>query len=154
MTKAVVVFATITGNNEDVADLITDALENLGVDVDEKEITMADVADFEDADICVVCPYTYDEGALPEEGLDFYDDPKFTGSPVRAIPSTPMITAGPLTTSAPPLKAPGPPKGPNTSTSTSPRKVMTSTRWTPLPPAWLKRRRANNGRPDCPVAEV
>ena len=55
MTKAVVVFATITGNNEDVADLITDALENLGVDVDEKEITMADVADFEDADICVVC---------------------------------------------------------------------------------------------------
>ena len=76
MTKAVVVFATITGNNEDVADLITDALENLGVDVDEKEITMADVADFEDADICVVCPYTYDEGALPEEGLDFYDDLK------------------------------------------------------------------------------
>lgn len=76
MTKAVVVFATITGNNEDVANLITDALENLGVDVDEKEITMADVADFEDADICVVCPYTYDEGALPEEGLDFYDDLK------------------------------------------------------------------------------
>lgn len=74
MTKAVVVYATITGNNEDVADLVTDALENLGVEVDEKEITMADVADFDDADICVVCPYTYDEGALPEEGLDFYDD--------------------------------------------------------------------------------
>lgn len=74
MTKAVVVYATITGNNEDVADLVTDALENLGVEVDEKEITMADVADFNDADICVVCPYTYDEGALPEEGLDFYDD--------------------------------------------------------------------------------
>ena len=74
MTKAVVVYATITGNNEDVADLVTDALENLGVEVDEKEITMADVADFVDADICVVCPYTYDEGALPEEGLDFYDD--------------------------------------------------------------------------------
>ena len=74
MTKALVVYATITGNNEDVADLVTDALENLGVEVDEKEITMADVADFDDADICVVCPYTYDEGALPEEGLDFYDD--------------------------------------------------------------------------------
>ena len=74
MTKAVVVYATITGNNEDVADLVTDALENLGVEVDEKEITMADVADFDDADICVVCPYTYDEGDLPEEGLDFYDD--------------------------------------------------------------------------------
>ena len=72
--KALVVYATITGNNEDVADIITDALENLDVDVDETEITMADPADFNDVDICVICPYTYDEGALPEEGLDFYDD--------------------------------------------------------------------------------
>lgn len=72
--KALVVYATITGNNEDVADIITDALEDLDVDVDETEITMADPADFEDVDICVICPYTYDEGALPEEGLDFYDD--------------------------------------------------------------------------------
>ena len=72
--KALVVYATITGNNEDVADIITDALEDLDVDVDETEITMADPADFNDVDICVICPYTYDEGALPEEGLDFYDD--------------------------------------------------------------------------------
>ena len=72
--KALVVYATITGNNEDVADIITDALEDLDVDVEKTEITMADPADFNDADICVICPYTYDEGALPEEGLDFYDD--------------------------------------------------------------------------------
>ena len=76
MAKAMVVYATITGNNEDVADVITEALEDQGVEVDETEITMADVADFDDVDICVVCPYTYDEGALPEEGLDFYDDLK------------------------------------------------------------------------------
>ena len=62
MAKALVVYATITGNNEDVADIITDALEDLGVEVDEV------------ADICVICPYTYDEGALPEEGIDFYED--------------------------------------------------------------------------------
>ena len=72
--KALVVNATITGNNEDVADIITDALEDLDVDVEKTEITMADPDDFNDADICVICPYTYDEGALPEEGLDFYDD--------------------------------------------------------------------------------
>ena len=72
--KALVVYATITGNNEDVADIITGALEDLDVDVEKTEITMADPADFNDADICVICPYTYDEGALPEEGLDFYDD--------------------------------------------------------------------------------
>lgn len=72
--KAVVVFATITGNNEDVADIVTDALEDHGVEVEENEMTMADVADFNDADICVICPYTYDEGALPDEGLDFFDE--------------------------------------------------------------------------------
>ena len=74
MAKALVVYATITGNNEDVADIITESFEDQGVEVDETEITMADVEDFKDVDICVVCPYTYDEGALPDEGLDFYDD--------------------------------------------------------------------------------
>lgn len=74
MASALVVYATITGNNEDVADIVTEALEDLGVDVDETEITQADAEEFEDVDICVVCPYTYDEGALPEEGMDFYED--------------------------------------------------------------------------------
>lgn len=74
MASALVVFATITGNNEDVADIVTEAFEDLDVDVDEVEITQADSSDFADVDICVVCPYTYDEGALPEEGLDFYED--------------------------------------------------------------------------------
>ncbi len=74
MASALVVFATITGNNEDVADIVTEAFEDLNVDVEEVEITQADPSDFEGVDICVVCPYTYDEGALPEEGLDFYED--------------------------------------------------------------------------------
>ena len=62
MAKALVVYATITGNNEDVADMVTGALEDLGVDVEMTDMTMADVADF--------------EGSLPDEGLDFFDDLK------------------------------------------------------------------------------
>lgn len=54
MAKALVVYATITGNNEDVADMVTGALEDLGVDVEMTEMTMADVADFDDVDLCVV----------------------------------------------------------------------------------------------------
>ena len=42
MAKALVVYATITGNNEDVADIITESFEDQGVEVDETEITMAD----------------------------------------------------------------------------------------------------------------
>ncbi|USS88556.1 flavodoxin [Fructilactobacillus hinvesii] len=74
MTKAHVVFATITGNNEDIADIVTEGLEDLGVTVQETEISQTDAAELKDADIVVICPYTYDEGNLPEEGLDFFDD--------------------------------------------------------------------------------
>ncbi|BDZ31720.1 flavodoxin [Lactiplantibacillus sp. WILCCON 0030] len=74
MATAKVIFATITGNNEDVADIVTEKFEALGVDVTQEEISQADATEFETVDICVVVPYTYDEGALPEEGLDFYDD--------------------------------------------------------------------------------
>ena len=74
MLTAHVVFATITGNNEDVADIVTEKLEDLGCQVTETEISQTDAAEFEQADICVVCAYTYDEGSLPDEGLDFYED--------------------------------------------------------------------------------
>ncbi|MCP9329728.1 flavodoxin [Liquorilactobacillus satsumensis] len=74
MTKAKVVFASITGNNEDVADIVSEALENKGVEVDTEEISQCDASDFEDVDICIVTPYTYDEGALPDEGMDFFED--------------------------------------------------------------------------------
>ena len=109
MAKALVVYATITGNNEDVADIITESFEDQGVEVDETEITMADVEDFKDVDICVVCPYTYDEGALPDEGLDFYDDlqeAKFTELPVQAILSTLTIIVKQSTSLAKRLKKP------------------------------------------------
>ena len=69
-----IVYATITGNNEEVAGVIADAFEDLGADVTMTEISQTDVSAFTASDICIVCPYTYDDGALPEEGLDFYDD--------------------------------------------------------------------------------
>lgn len=72
--KAHVVFATITGNNEDVADIVTEGLEDLGLDVTQTEISQTDPQDLTNADICVVCAYTYNEGHLPEEGLDFFED--------------------------------------------------------------------------------
>lgn len=72
--QAQVVFATITGNNEDVADIITEAFEDLKVKVTESEISQTDANDLKNSDIIVIVPYTYDEGALPEEGLDFFDD--------------------------------------------------------------------------------
>ncbi|WP_395319132.1 flavodoxin [Fructilactobacillus frigidiflavus] len=72
--KAHVVYATITGNNEDIADIVTEGLEDLGMDVEETEISQTEAEELKDTDLIVICPYTYDEGHLPEEGMDFFED--------------------------------------------------------------------------------
>lgn len=74
MTKVKIVFASITGNDEDIAYVLTEKFEELGCDVDMSEVSQTDAADFEDSDICVVASYTYDQGIVPDEALDFYDD--------------------------------------------------------------------------------
>ena len=42
MAKAEIVFATITGNNEDIADIIAENLEDQGLDVQVDEISQAE----------------------------------------------------------------------------------------------------------------
>ncbi|AOO74989.1 flavodoxin [Latilactobacillus curvatus] len=77
MATAKVVYASMTGNNEEIAEIVEEALESLNVDVETTEISQADPADFEDSDICIVCSYTYgDDGDLPDEAVDFYEDLK------------------------------------------------------------------------------
>ncbi|WP_076645796.1 flavodoxin [Latilactobacillus sakei] len=77
MATAKVVYASMTGNNEEIAEIVEEALERLNVDVETTEISQADPADFEDTDICIVCSYTYgDDGDLPDEAVDFYEDLK------------------------------------------------------------------------------
>ncbi|QBP18100.1 flavodoxin [Acetilactobacillus jinshanensis] len=78
MLKAHVVFATITGNNEAIADIVTDKLNDLGVHTVESDMSQTDPTEFKDDNICVVCSYTYNNGDLhlPFEGVDFYEDLK------------------------------------------------------------------------------
>ena len=77
MATAKVVYASMTGNNEEIADIVEEALENLDVSVETSEISQADPSDFEDTDICIVCSYTYgDNGDFPDEAVDFYEDLK------------------------------------------------------------------------------
>lgn len=81
MLTAHVVYATITGNNRQVAAIVTEELRHQGCQVTESEISQTDATDFQQVDICVVCAYTYDGGALPDEGLDFYEDLQATRLP-------------------------------------------------------------------------
>ncbi|AFT81951.1 flavodoxin [Leuconostoc carnosum] len=72
--NAQVVYATITGNNEEVADVIVEALESAEVSVTKTEISQTEVDELESTDIAIIVPYTYDQGSLPDEGLDFFED--------------------------------------------------------------------------------
>lgn len=74
--QAKVYFATITGNNEDVADVIVETFQNESVEVTKEDIQLVDPQDISstNTDIVVVVPYTFDKGSLPDEALDFYED--------------------------------------------------------------------------------
>lgn len=76
LTVAKIVYASMTGNTEEIADIVAEAFENLNIDVEIDECTQVDAEDFEDADICVIATYTYGEGDLPDEMEDFYEDLK------------------------------------------------------------------------------
>lgn len=75
MPKALIVFASLTGNTRTGADLLEEAFLELGVEVDVQESYDADPYDYEDVDICVVGTYTYGTDAdLPDEIVDFYEE--------------------------------------------------------------------------------
>lgn len=81
MPTARIVYASMTGNDEEIAGIVAEELEKYGYTVDTTEVSQAMAEDFQDADICVTATYTYsdgDEGVLPDEAMDFYDDLKAT----------------------------------------------------------------------------
>lgn len=74
MALAKIVYASMTGNTEEIADIVAEALEELGMEVECEECTSVDPSDFQDADLCIVASYTYGDGELPDEIVDFYED--------------------------------------------------------------------------------
>lgn len=74
MALAKIVYASMTGNTEEIADMVASKLEELGHNVEVDECTTVDATDFEDVDIAIVASYTYGDGDLPDEIVDFYED--------------------------------------------------------------------------------
>lgn len=75
MTQALIVYASLTGNTEEIAEITAEFFEAAGVDVDVVECVQADPADFEDYDYCIVGTYTYGvDGDLPDEIMDFFEE--------------------------------------------------------------------------------
>lgn len=74
MALAKIIYASMTGNTEEIADIVGQKLEELGHDVEVDECTTVDASDFEDADLAIVATYTYGDADLPDEIVDLYED--------------------------------------------------------------------------------
>ena len=73
--NALIVYASFTGNNEAVAQILKDALIALGIEVRLEECQMVSPSAFQDYDICIIVTYTWGrEGEIPDEFCDFFDE--------------------------------------------------------------------------------
>lgn len=71
--KAQIVFASMTGNDEDMAEILEENLQDAGFDVKNIDVSFANATSYLDADLCVMVTYTYGEGVMTDELKDFYD---------------------------------------------------------------------------------
>lgn len=71
--KAQIVFASMTGNNEDMAEILEENLQDAGFDVTTTDVSFADASDYLKSDLCIMVTYTYGEGVMTDELKDFYD---------------------------------------------------------------------------------
>lgn len=71
--NALIVYASMTGNTAEAADVIAESLEDQDIDVEVVEALDAAGEDFLDYDLCFVGTYTYGSN-IPDDLMDLYDD--------------------------------------------------------------------------------
>ena len=64
----------MTGNTEELAELIEEGIRKAGGSVEIKDILEADVTDLHNYDGILLGAYTWGDGELPDEFLDFHDE--------------------------------------------------------------------------------
>src|SRR5690625_6392911 len=75
MARAIIVYASLTGSTEEVAQILERHLLRLNHQVEVIECEQTDASVFLNADICVVATYTFgSEGDLPDEIQPFFQD--------------------------------------------------------------------------------
>jgi len=67
-------YTSMTGRNEKIAKYLADYLETKGAKVTLQQMIDADAADVLNYDALIIDTYTYNQGEVPDEAQDFYDD--------------------------------------------------------------------------------
>lgn len=74
MKKFIMIFASMSGNTEEMAEIISEAIHEEGGDIIVKEVIESDPSELEKYDGILLGAYTWGDGDLPDEFLDFYDE--------------------------------------------------------------------------------
>jgi len=74
MKNVLMVFASMTGNTEEMADAVKEGLESGNAPITIKEVFDANASELELYDGIVLGAYTWGDGELPDEFLDFYEE--------------------------------------------------------------------------------
>jgi flavodoxin short chain len=74
--NARIVYASMTGNDADIAEILEEDLQDYGFDVETSEVEFTDASDYLASDLCIFVTYTYGEGNMTDELLDFYEQLK------------------------------------------------------------------------------
>jgi flavodoxin I len=74
MAKLLMVYTSMTGNTEEIANAIAEGIQEEGIDLEVKEVLDADAKELEEYDGILLGAYTWGDGELPDDFLDFYDE--------------------------------------------------------------------------------
>ncbi|MCS7459271.1 flavodoxin [Paenibacillus doosanensis] len=74
MSKIIMVFASMTGNTEDMADAIAEGVQEAGAELDQKNVIDVNAGVLEEYEGILLGAYTWGDGDLPDEFLDFYEE--------------------------------------------------------------------------------
>ncbi|MEW9670271.1 flavodoxin [Ammoniphilus sp. 3BR4] len=74
MNKILMVFASMSGNTEEIANLVAEGIKQAGSEIEIKEIFQANAEELMDYDGILLGTYTWGDGELPDDFLDFYDE--------------------------------------------------------------------------------
>ncbi|KLK98543.1 flavodoxin [Bacillus pumilus] len=72
--KALIAFASMSGNTEDMAAILKQTLEGKGIDTEMMEFDDTNAEDLSSYDYVFIGSYTWGDGDLPYEAEDFYEE--------------------------------------------------------------------------------
>ncbi|NOU70168.1 flavodoxin [Paenibacillus sp. LMG 31458] len=74
MSKIIIVFASMTGNTEEMADAIAEGLKEAGIEPVVKNVIDTNAEEITHFDGIILGSYTWGDGDLADDFLDFYDE--------------------------------------------------------------------------------